>query len=118
MYRRALLKLMGAFGGLLLYGSAFSTRRGNGQLGVTFLVAGVRFHTALSDVAVGDPVTILAATYQGSRCYEVLLGRSRIGYVPRDTIGRLPDRPSMTGVVSAVNINALPWKRFEVTMSV
>ena len=118
MYRRALLTLMGSFVGSLLCGSAFSTRRSNGPLEVTFFVAGVRFHAAPPDVVVGDRVMISAASYQGSRCYEVLLGRSRIGFVPRDTIRRLPDQPTMTAVVSAVNVNALPWKRFEVTVPI
>jgi hypothetical protein len=31
---------------------------------------------------------------------------------------QLPNQLEMTGVVSAVNTSALPWKRFEVTVSV
>lgn len=115
MYRRALLKLMGSLVGSMLYGSAFSTRLNTG--GVTFFVAGVRFQAASSGVVVGDVVTILAATYRGSRCYQVLLRQSIIGYVPRDAIGQLCDQSAMSGVISAVNVHALPWKRFEVTVS-
>src|ERR1700678_622299 len=120
MYRRALLKFVGSFVGSILYSSAFSSRRSNGQLSVTFFVAGVRFHSASSSIGVGDPVTISAATYRGSRCYEVQFRQSRIGYVPRDVIMQLqlPNQLEMTGVVSAVNTSALPWKRFEVTVSV
>jgi hypothetical protein len=116
MYRRSLLKLIGSFAGSLLCGSALSTHRSKGPPGVRFFVAGARFHPTHSGVVVGDHVTILAGTFRGTRCYEVLFGQSRMGYVPRDSIGRLPDRPKMHGLVTVVNAHALPWKRFEITV--
>ncbi len=118
MYRRVLLQLMGSFVGSILYGRALPARRRDGPLVVSFFVAGVRFQAPRSTAAVGDRVTISAATFQGSRCYEVLAGQSRIGYVPRDIIGKLPALPRLSGVISAVHVNALPWKRVEVSLRI
>jgi hypothetical protein len=114
MYRRSLIKLVGSLVGSMLYGRVLPMQIRNAPRNLTFFVAGVRFHTPGS-AAVGDLVIISATSYQGSRCFEVLAGQSRIGYVPRGMIQRLPPLPQLSGVISAVNLNALPWKRIEVS---
>jgi len=117
MSRRVVLKLIGSVASWPLCSSILAAAKQAGQGEVTFFVAGVRFQDPAFNVSVGNRVSIVSRTYRGARCYEVLLGQSRIGYVPHQTIDKLCDLHSLTGTISAANKYALPWKRYEVRVT-
>jgi hypothetical protein len=117
MFRRTFLKLTTG-----LLGASTASRIGSAASSandlneISFYVAGVRFHQSIPGITRGEAVRIIAKNYGGERCYEIFVGGQKIGFAPRKAIPVLNKLTALGGRISSFNPNAVPWKRYRITM--
>lgn len=82
-----------------------------------FFVAGVRFHTISKMLATGAPVRLVRVVWRGEPCLEVrTIDGARIGFVPRSMLSAVGAMDIQDSRLSTVDRDAVPWKRYEVTV--
>ena len=88
----------------------------DGDLYVTFYIAGVRFHEkAPSVLAPGGKVVLRLERYEQEPCYTIYTpDRVKLGYLPRHLVKQLFPANELYGIIEASNRHALPWKRHRV----
>jgi hypothetical protein len=65
----------------------------------------------------GDRVEIKPEIYKGQLCFGIFnLKSERIGYMPRTLVPSLKQGQIVESYISLVNLHAVPWKRYEVTV--
>ena len=84
---------------------------------LSFYAAGVRFCRLNEVIKEGDTVKVVGETFDKQQCYSIFSRQeSRIGYVPRRLLPLLANRTISKAYVSSVKPDAVPWKRFEITI--
>jgi hypothetical protein len=81
-----------------------------------FFVAGARFHNVAVCGGSKQRVEIKREEFAGCDCYAIYSMGEKIGYVPHKMVSKLRSRQNAVGTLCVVDQNALPWKKYVVTV--
>jgi hypothetical protein len=85
---------------------------------ISFFVAGVRFQEAIAGLSIGTPVTVMPSRLDEALNYSVLTSTGGlIGYVPKNAVPLVRRLEGRAAYLSIANYDAVPWKRFLVTIT-
>jgi len=116
--RRAFLRRAWAVAGGAATASVLWRRLRSAPSAQSFYVAGVRYQKPLTGLGPGGRVKLEPESFNGKKCYAVLAGNAgKIGYVPGSLAAAWNQAAPREGWLSRVDYNAVPWKRFEVSVS-
>lgn len=116
--RRAFLQLMIVAAGLVGLRNWSLGKKIKLNQAFTFYVAGVRFSSLSERLNVGSYVRIVPEMWKQEQCYAIHSDAGqRIGYVPRKVISTVEALVSPKWIITEVNRNALPWKRYKIALS-
>jgi hypothetical protein len=110
--------MLAAAGAAPLTGRRARARRRPLHVTRTFHVAGARYQKVPTPPAAGDPLFLERGDWQGELSLAIVTAAgSCIGFVPRSMVAAVDRLTSPTLSLVEANLDAVPWRRYAVTLS-